>query len=259
MANKNRKIYVIGPQKSYASWMQGEVIKDMEDADLVVLTGGEDINPALYNQAVGKHTYFNEGRDEFEVQELTKALTLQKPIWGTCRGAQLLCARAGGVLVQDLSHPSRHNITFYDGTEISTTSCHHQLQFPFCISKDKYKILAYAEGLSTVYLNGMNSQMLLPSNDKGVMMEPEFVYYRQLNALGIQGHPEWMAENSTLVTVLRRYIDFLIDGRLDIVTRLEIPIERMLNREFQLTKEEIDQYNLLSNRVKKPELAPERV
>ena len=44
----SRKIYVVGYGRSYANWMQGEIVPDMKDADLVLFTGGEDISSELY-------------------------------------------------------------------------------------------------------------------------------------------------------------------------------------------------------------------
>ena len=63
-----RKIYVVGHQRAYASWMEGELVSDIQDADLVVFTGGEDIDPALYGKYPHKQTWFNRDRDKTEVE-----------------------------------------------------------------------------------------------------------------------------------------------------------------------------------------------
>ncbi len=194
---KNYKIYVIGYGKSYGSWIEGYQVDNMEEADVVVLTGGEDISPKLYGEPVGSHTYFgkSEGgiskRDAFEVEEYTKARALNKPIWGTCRGAQLLCAMAGGKLIQDMSHYGSHKLHFYDEeyTCVSNT-LHHQMQYPYLMPKESYYILANTLGLSTRYLDGNNKPMEMPDRtDNNIVKEPEFVYYPKIRGLGIQGHP----------------------------------------------------------------------
>lgn len=90
---KNYKIYVIGSSTGYARWIEGILTNDMSKADVVVLTGGEDISPAIYNEPIAKpsHCYVDKGstvskRDAFELEEFNRAKLLGKPIWGTCRG-----------------------------------------------------------------------------------------------------------------------------------------------------------------------------
>lgn len=185
------KVYVIGGSHYRTDNFLGSTVVDIKQADVVLLTGGEDINPKLYNENKGSRTHFNMKRDDLEVEMYNKAVKLGKPIFGICRGAQLLCAMAGGRLVQDLSHPSHHKIKFWDGSEIDTTSCHHQLQYPWSIpgGKDKYHILAYAKGLSNLHLDGNDKSIMMPTDENNIVIEPELVYYKETKALGIQGHP----------------------------------------------------------------------
>lgn len=253
------KIYVIGSAKSYAGWMQSELTNDLEKADLVWLTGGEDINPAIYNEPVGSRTHFSKHRDEYELDFLNKAITLKKPIFGTCRGAQLLCAIAGGRLVQHLSHPSHHAIRFWDGTYADTTSCHHQLQYPFSIkNRNDYEVLAWSEGLSQVYLNGNDEQMNLPLDDNNVIKEPELVYYRKLNALGIQGHPEWMGHNTKLVRILRKLTTMMVEGELDVAIRLKIDLDEIMKQDFKISDDSYQLYNSVMKGIERRQTVIEK-
>lgn len=81
-----RKIYVVGTSYNYANWMQGEITMNMEEADLVVFTGGEDVSPSYYGASVHPKTYTNEYRDEVEKKAFNKALLLGIPMCGICRG-----------------------------------------------------------------------------------------------------------------------------------------------------------------------------
>src|SRR6266702_4767702 len=69
----NKNIYVVGGDVSYINWMQGQSVSKMEDADLVVFTGGEDVDPAIYGDLPHPTTRFNTKRDTYEIAEFQKA------------------------------------------------------------------------------------------------------------------------------------------------------------------------------------------
>lgn len=72
-------------------------------ADGLLLTGGGDINPALYGETPHEsYQASEEGRDEFEVALVRAAVDAGLPIFAICRGMQLLNVALGGTLVQDI-------------------------------------------------------------------------------------------------------------------------------------------------------------
>jgi len=76
--------------------------------DGVLLTGGGDIDPALYGAAA--HATFEAaepGRDAFEIALVRAALAADLPVLAICRGMQVLSVAFGGDLVQDI--PSEVN------------------------------------------------------------------------------------------------------------------------------------------------------
>jgi putative glutamine amidotransferase len=81
---------------------------DDHDADVVtildglVLSGGADIDPALYGAAAEPRTVTRPDRDAGEMLLLRRALELDKPVLGVCRGMQQIVAAAGGRLHQHL-------------------------------------------------------------------------------------------------------------------------------------------------------------
>lgn len=200
MNQKEYRIYVVGTSFGYASWIQGNLTKKMKEADVVLFTGGEDISPSLYKESIGKNTYFgrpnSDGlsyRDQYEVEAFKEARNLDIPMFGTCRGAQLLCCLAGGKLIQDMEHWQSHKLYFYDNEYTSgSNTLHHQMQYPYNMVKDEdYKILAHAIGQSPYFLDGNNKPIVMPERDSNnKVKEPEFVYYPKIKALGIQGHPK---------------------------------------------------------------------
>jgi putative glutamine amidotransferase len=69
----------------------------------LVLTGGGDVDPALYGEERHPLTEDAEpGRDEFEIDLARRAMDADLPLLGICRGAQVLNVAAGGTLVQDV-------------------------------------------------------------------------------------------------------------------------------------------------------------
>lgn len=186
-----KKVYVayFGSSSS-AAWMPFEtkVVKNIEDADLVLYMGGGDISPSFYNETYNGRTWMYD-RDVEEAKVFTKARELNIPQIGICRGAQLLCALSGGKLVQHLEHPSGHRLICNDGDEIVVNSIHHQLMFPYTMDPKDYEVLAYAEGLSNIHYNGNKGEMDLPKKD-GVIIEPEICQFNNTKALGFQCHPE---------------------------------------------------------------------
>jgi putative glutamine amidotransferase len=158
--------------------------------DAVVLWGGEDISPSLYDTERIDHSgpAVPSERDLFEWHILKEAKALGKPIIGVCRGAQMVCAFAGGKLVQDVSgHGNQHLIECYDGKKFSVTSSHHQMLYPYNVP---HKLLAWSQTHKSKYYRGMKPEESQKFLDK-IVKEPEVVYFPEINAMAIQCHPEW--------------------------------------------------------------------
>jgi putative glutamine amidotransferase len=71
--------------------------------DGLLLTGGGDVDPALYGEA--PHATFQPsepGRDEYEIALVRAATEARLPIFAICRGMQVLNVALGGTLVQDI-------------------------------------------------------------------------------------------------------------------------------------------------------------
>ena len=81
----------------------------LRDFEGLVLTGGDDVDPALYGEA--RHPQTEEPdpeRDEVERELLAEALELDLPVLAICRGLQLLNVFHGGDLIQHLNTVRRH-------------------------------------------------------------------------------------------------------------------------------------------------------
>lgn len=68
----------------------------------LLLTGGEDVDPARYGQAPDGARTVSPERDAMELLLLTWALERRIPVLAICRGIQILNVALGGTLFQDL-------------------------------------------------------------------------------------------------------------------------------------------------------------
>lgn len=159
---------------------------DLQKGDMLIVHGGADISPSLYHKAKSSKTWADDRpstRDIIEWAMMQRAKELGIPIIGICRGAQMLCALAGGHLIQHINnHGGEHLCITVDGQEFITNSIHHQMMYPFDI---KHEMLAWTkEKLSDVYYD-VDQHVDVPC-------EPEFVYYPEVNGFAMQWHPEMM-------------------------------------------------------------------
>lgn len=182
---KEIRVFHAGKQYRYSNWIPNAVtVHSIEAADLVLFEGGADISPSIYKEEKHRSVYPNLERDKREIEIWTEAQKLGKKCLGICRGAQLLCALSGGKLVQHMVHPNTHWIKTIDGRFFNINSTHHQMQMPFNLKKDEYKILAWAQNISSYHW--LNDEV----NIKNMPKEPELVFYSRTDSLCCQCHPE---------------------------------------------------------------------
>ncbi len=129
----------------------GDAAELLERVDGLLLSGGSDIDPALYGETPHPKlgTVVRE-RDDFELALTREALVLDRPILAICRGHQVLNVACGGTLVQDIpsevtggsDHDARcerweraHDVRIVQGTRlgailgretVAVNSFHHQ-------------------------------------------------------------------------------------------------------------------------------------
>jgi len=177
--------------------VKSEVVRDpsqlIETDSVLVIWGGADINPALYGHKKGRYTHCIESRDMAEWGLIKEAVRMEIPIIGVCRGAQMLCAAAGGFLIQDVvNHSGMHYIKTFNGKTIEVNSVHHQMMAGY--ENIQHELLGWtAPALSTnqyVYKNDLHYR---PPEG---FVEAEIIYFPQIKGLAVQWHPEAMSEDS---------------------------------------------------------------
>ena len=83
-------------------------LKLLASCDAIIFTGGEDVVPAYYGKASDSaRCESNPGRDTLEMALVKEAGKLKMPVFGVCRGQQILNVTLGGTLIIDIpaDHP----------------------------------------------------------------------------------------------------------------------------------------------------------
>lgn len=192
----NLNVYVIGGSVYYAEFLQDyNIVKSIDDADIVILTGGEDVTPDLYGESQHRTTFNNLNRDLYEIDQL-KMVRNNQLVVGICRGSQLSCVVNGGKLVQNChNHCGLHDIRDTKTNEVfRITSTHHQMQYPYNLPKEDYTVMFVASPTRSDIWEGTGIDTNI-IREKG---EPEIVLYHKKNRprfLAIQGHPEMIPES----------------------------------------------------------------
>ncbi len=91
----------------------------LRGAEGLLLTGGTDVNPALYGQVPRPEVdQPDDERDRAELRLIDEALERDIPILAICRGLQLLNVHRGGTLLQHLAS-KRHDTEFQDKSTVA--------------------------------------------------------------------------------------------------------------------------------------------
>jgi putative glutamine amidotransferase len=80
----------------------------LDDLDGLLLTGGGDVDPMLYREPMNGSELPSWPRDHLETAQYHRARVRGLPIFGICRGLQVLNVAMGGSLVQDLASADAH-------------------------------------------------------------------------------------------------------------------------------------------------------
>ncbi len=162
-----------------------------EMADGLLLSGGKDVQPGLYGQEL-KYDFVltDEVRDSLEWKILKAFVDKKKPVFGICRGIQVMNAFFGGTLYQDIPNQL--------GGEHSK-GVNHELE----IKKESILGRLFGDSLT---INSYHHQGLdklgeglvaTAWSDAGGHKLVEAVEHDKLPAWSVQWHPERMTGENT--------------------------------------------------------------
>lgn len=148
-----KRIFIRGSAQNYANYDNALKESGMEpvfsmdlslasDCDGLLLTGGYDIDPAFYGQENHACYHVDPVKDREEIALVHQFLSLGRPIFGICRGHQILNVALGGDMIQHIPDHAQldsgvdeiHMVTAeHDfmrrlyGERFAVNSAHHQI------------------------------------------------------------------------------------------------------------------------------------
>lgn len=169
----------------------------IEKIDGLLLPGGGAIDPGRYSQErKKKFKTISRSRDALEIRFCQKALETDIPIFGICRGVQVMCVATGGHPYQDIrlvfpekarkhkrikGKDSRHEISIVPCSRLSEIANESS-----SIVRSAHQMAIHRIGdgfVETAHADGIIEAMEIPSR--------RFV-------IGVQYHPERMLQDSEL-------------------------------------------------------------
>lgn len=163
----------------------------LEHVDGVLLSGGIDVHPRRFGEEVLPACgAIDETRDAFELALTRKAIERGMPLFGICRGVQVLAVALGGTLFQDIE------------SQLGLPASAHRQEEPM----DDYKhavrfkeggLLARVTGTTLMLTNSKHHQSIKEAGDRlvveGIAMDGIIEAVSMAgneSVFGVQFHPE---------------------------------------------------------------------
>lgn len=238
--SKKRILTPVHPGYGRAVASLGDIIPDYmrffknpEHFDMVLFTGGEDVDPRFYNDtSPHKICSFSTKRDLLEIEIFELALKHDIPMIGICRGLQLFNVMAGGKLMHHINGHggTTHIIDVIDGDEQDTfkvNSMHHQMIIP----EDGVIITGWStENLSKgIYYGAEDTRVEYDG------VEVEAAIFPKLKAFGVQYHPECMEKETAGFAYFESMASDILDNTWEEFMILHSPVKHNNQTKIMVT------------------------
>ncbi len=184
------------------------VVKKMvESVDGVLLSGGSDIHPFLFNEEPIKEIgTISQERDFLDFKVLQYAVEMKKPVLGICRGHQVINVFFSGNIYQDISSQTSSQIKHAQSAHTNLAT--HKIN----IKKDSflYDIFGDSAEINSFHHQAIKDvadkfDVIATSND-GIIEAIE--YKGDEFIVGTQWHPEKMTEsNEKMQEIFNRFVE----------------------------------------------------
>lgn len=160
----------------------------LAELDGIIFSGGGDVHPRYFGQplAGAEESTIDEKRDELEIHLAQAALALDLPIFGICRGCQVLNVAAGGGMVQ---HLDGHRSPEDGPTSFHTVSLAPGSRFSAMVGQPRLPVNTFHhQGLDQASLAPAFTPVAHASGDEWLVEAYESSRHRWV--IGVQWHPE---------------------------------------------------------------------
>ena len=156
--------------------------------DALVLTGGTDVDPALYGEEPHPTVRVDRARDDRELALLAAALERGLPVLAICRGLQLLNVWAGGTLHQDVPGHARYDVPPSHGVDEVT-------MVPGTLMEELYGARRTVNSLHHQVVDQVGPGWVVTARSADGLVEA--LEWPGHDVVGVQWHPELLPDAST--------------------------------------------------------------
>lgn len=177
--------------------------------DGFLFTGGQDVSPELYNEEKSERCgECCEARDKMESLLFTEVLSRDKPVFGICRGIQLINALLGGTLYQDIpsQHPESSSITHrqcppYD-IPSHIVNIYHNTPLHALLGKDTINVNSYHHQA----IKDLSPQLNAMASAEDGLVEAVYMPNRKF-VWAVQWHPEYSPKDTSSQQLFSAFVD----------------------------------------------------
>lgn len=175
------------------------------NVDGLVIGGGTDVFPGLFQNDPKQNYFYDHDRDEMEIGWLKRAEKEDIPVLGICRGTQMMNVMNGGSLHMDVS--LAYEKAHYPKSVL------RKMFFRKAINLEPDSLLCRVMRMTRARVNSMHSQSInrlgkrlrvVAQEDNGVVQgieRPGHKYY-----LGVQFHPEFLIYRPSMRRIFKGLI-----------------------------------------------------
>ena len=193
-----RSVWQAGGTPVILPWVGDAPTEILDAVDGLIVSGGGDINPALFHQQRHEKTdSIDDGRDSFEIALLRGAADRNMPTLAICRGIQVMGVAFGGTLHQHVP-------------DISTDIQHRQHKAGHSQHVASHRVtlenlpnpISELLGKNELMVNSFHHQSLVDvpkplrlagRSEDGII---EAIWHEEMTfGIGLQWHPEMLAPN----------------------------------------------------------------
>ena len=164
----------------------------LDRLDGLILSGGGDVHPRLFGQelAGAEHDTIDTQRDELEIGLGQAALERDLPLFGICRGCQVLNVAAGGAMIQ---HFDGHRSPLDGATRFHPVRVEQDSKLRGIVATEQFDVNTFHhQGLDRTSLAPLFRPTAIAEPDNWLVEAYESPTHRWV--VGVQWHPERIFE-----------------------------------------------------------------